>query len=150
MLIGRGVNKMKKTAVFSLVTTIVFWLVVSFVDFLYEKTTTGISDIEMVIYIIFTYFLWIPAIVMYIRFMKKSGQRDKRMKEKLIDKLIWIGINIALYIPIFNMVNYNNWIVKQVSGALDGVEYMVTGVMFGVCSLIGFVIYDIVVYLKNK
>lgn len=150
MLIGRGVNKMKKTAVFSLVTTIVFWLVVSFVDFLYEKTTTGISDIEMVIYIIFTYFLWIPAIVMYIRFMKKSGQRDKRMKDKLIDKLIWIGINIALCIPIFNMVNYNNWIVKQVSGALDGVEYMVTGVMFGVCSLIGFVIYDIVVYLKNK
>ena len=150
MLIGRGVNKMKKTAVFSLVTTIVFWLIVSFVDFLYEKTTTDINDIEMVIYIIFTYFLWIPAIVMYIRFMKKSGQRDKRMKDKLIDKLIWIGINIALYIPIFNMINYNNWIVKQVSGALDGVEYMVTGVMFGVCSVIGFGIYDIVVYLKNK
>ena len=53
MLIGRGVNKMKKTAVFSLVTTIVFWLIVSFVDFLYEKTTTDIIKITFIFQITF-------------------------------------------------------------------------------------------------
>ena len=137
---------MRKMTIFSVSMLTVAWGLMTFIDLLSEMNVWA-NGIFMMVCI---YGLWIPAVVAYIMFMKQTGEVNKHIKLKAMDKAVWVGISVLFAVPISILVEKNIWLVDQGPSFLNGIEYPVFGIFFTVLSLFGFWIYDIVVFIIDR
>lgn len=125
------------------------WALFSLVDYIEETTNNDFEFLALI-------FLLVIVCVTYCIFELKTERFTRPFKEKVIDKLIWIGISAAFSVLICYLMSNNIWIVKQAQGGwehfLNGIEYVFMAFsLVVICSLFFFVFdFGVWIYLRRK
>lgn len=142
---------MKKTAIFFIICNLIGWGVLTWTDYLQESKSADYQLFSVAV----TPFVMVGAYIVYIVLNKKIHDS---WKQKVLEKLIWLGMGTAFVFVVNWLVSIDIWVVKQeLTGwdhMLNGIEYGVFGLFFCYGCLIVFIILDMGVslckYLRQK
>lgn len=139
-------------SIFYLGSNLILWGMLTILDFVAETQERGYYTIDHIFGLLAAPILMIIAYIIY-RIVNDHG--DVPFIWRLTDKAILLGMEILITVPVFALVEADLWIVKQARGWgdwMNGLEYVILGMMLGVVCNAFFLIFDLgtVLFLKIK
>lgn len=137
---------MKRPIIFVTALHAAAWIILTFADYLDETTD---SDLALIL------FFAGPALaaLLYLICRKKIWTESglSWWKKMLIGAGMWLAASAVFGVPICVLVNYNKWIVHQMTdGAenlVNGMEYPVFAVFFALIPFAVIILSEVVIFL---
>lgn len=145
--------------IFSVAVQAVMWVLFCLYDYGIDERHWVSSSFnytleDVIAYAVLIIILLLP-IVSYFLLSKKKFSSGKPIKDTLIQIPCWCAIAFAISYPIFQMVNYDKWIIAQKAGgsggviSLNGLEYLALPFIEGIFAVV-LLLRLIVVAVKGK
>lgn len=137
-----------KTVVYVSVVQIISWILFMLTDFIEEIMAKNSFSI-FCFYIVYLFLLIIP--ILYFKFEKKLNMQ--KLKLFILFISTWIFESLIIGLNIWNLVNYNNWIIRQNRDGifnLNGIEYYIFTIILTFLPILIIVIVKLIKFIYKK
>ncbi len=128
---------------------IVAWTLLTISDAIEEQKDSGQSITWLLVYA-----MPIMMCILFVICEVKGLVNGASAKGKVTNIIIWFVCGSIFSVVIGMSVNNNNWIVKQATGGwehfLNGIEYMIMGVLWTIGCTIVFIIVYIIEWIIDR
>ena len=139
---------MKRTAEIYLICNLVGWTLMTFADWIEETYNQHLPEDICILGLSIVLFL------SYIIYQIFLGEIRETFGKKVVYKLMWLGIGTLFSIVIGYLALNNTWIVPQDQIGwehfLNGIEYVVFGMLFVWANAIVWFLFDLFVLIYRK